>query len=58
MMMNLTFTKNNENIEENSQKLNKKKIKKKNNRSSELFDEIKTEKKEGKALNQKKIIAC
>ena len=46
-------SKNNENIEENSTKLNKKKEKKKKQSFSELFDEIKTEKKEGKVESEK-----
>ena len=46
-------SKNKENIEENSTKLNKKKRKKKKQSSSELFDEIKTEKKEGKVESEK-----
>jgi len=41
-------SKNKENIEENSTKLNKKKERKKKQSSSELFDERKIEKKEGK----------
>ena len=46
-------SKNKENIEENSTKLNKKKEREKKQSSSELFDERKIEKKEGKIESEK-----